>query len=137
MRFGIAASLVLILAACGPSNKADQQAVQAVLHGLYDRPGAVLETGPVVVEDDIAVADWTQGRMGGRALLRRGDKGWRLTLCSGDALRSKAGLMELGVPQAQAEALERQLHAAEAKVAPERLKMMAAFRGVMRTEERP
>jgi hypothetical protein len=130
----VAPGIALTLAACGPSDEMDRAAVQAVLHGLYDRPGVSLDAGPVAVEGNIAVADWTQGRMGGRALLRRDKSGWHLTLCSGDALRNKDGLMAVGIPAAEAETLARKIQTAEAGVKPERLARMASFQGVMRMD---
>ncbi len=132
MRLRFTLGIILILSACGPSEETDRAAVQAVLHGLYDRPGAALETGPVAVEGDIAVAGWTQGEMGGRALLGREKEGWRLILCSGDPLRSKDGLMAVGIPAGAAEALAREIQVAEVDIAPERLTRMASFQGVIR-----
>jgi hypothetical protein len=38
---------------------------------MFDKPNETLSVGPVVVSGNHAVADWAQGDMGGRALLRR------------------------------------------------------------------
>ena len=132
MRLMLALSVAVMLSACGPSEETDRAAAQAVLHALYDKPGAKLDSGPAAIEGDIAVVDWTQGEMGGRALMQRSGEGWRLVLCSGDPLRTREGLEGVGVPPPAAEALAREIQAAEADIAPERLARMASFKGVMR-----
>ena len=134
MRLILGLGFAALLSACGPSEEADRAAAQAVLHTLYDKPGAKLDSGPVAIEGDIAVIDWTQGEMGGRALMRRGGEGWTLVLCSGDPLRTRQGLEGVGVPPAAAQVLARKIQEAEAGVAPERLARMAAFRGVVRMD---
>jgi hypothetical protein len=65
---------------------ADATAISQLLHGTFDRPNESLSVGPVVVSGDHAIADWSQGDMGGRALLRRKQGGWVVTLCAGDAI---------------------------------------------------
>lgn len=137
MRWMAILGLTALLTACGPSQEADRAAAQAVLHALYDKPGQTLESGPTAIEGNIAVVDWTQGEMGGRALLQRHDGKWMLLLCSGDALRTAEGLQGVGVPPAAAKALAAKLQEAEAGIAPQRLARMASFRGVVRMDAHP
>ncbi len=137
MRWIAALGLVAVLAACGPSQEADRAAAQGVLHALYDKPGQTLESGPTAIEGNIAVVDWTQGDMGGRALLQRHEGKWTLLLCSGDPLRTAEGLQGVGVPPAAAKTLARKLQEAEAGIAPQRLSRMASFRGVVRMDGHP
>lgn len=133
-----ACALALLLAACSrggtPADAGAGDAIVAAMHATWDRPGQPLDAGPVVVAGDLAVADWTQGEAGGRALMRHADAGWTTVLCAGDGIRSAEGLQAVGVPAAQAKALARALAEAERGVAPERLARMARFAGVVRMD---
>ena len=69
-------------------------AIRALLTKTWDKPEAKLVADPIVVVDDYAIAGWTQGQRGGRALLRRIGKAWSVVLCSGDPLKHAAALIE-------------------------------------------
>ena len=110
---------------------ADETTIASLLHGMFDKPGETLLVEPVVVAGDHAIADWTQGQMGGRALLRRGQKQWTLILCAGDGIKSADAMQMGGVPPADAKALETGLATAEAKLSPERLALFSRFEGLV------
>jgi hypothetical protein len=67
-----------------------------------------------------AIADWAQGEMGGRALLRNDHGAWTIILCAGDRIKTRDALVKAGVPLADAERLEKDLASAEAGLSPER-----------------
>ena len=113
---------------------ADETTIAQLLHGMFDKPGETLLVEPVVVAGDHAIADWTQGQMGGRALLRRGQQQWTLILCAGDGIKSADAMQIGGVPPADAKALATGLATAEAKLAPERLAMFSRFEGLVRMD---
>jgi len=100
---------------------ADETTVVQLLHGMSDKPGETFVVEPVVVAVDHAIADWTQGQAGGRALLRRRQQQWALILCVGDGIKSAEALQTGGVPAAEAKVLETKLFAAEARLNPERV----------------
>lgn len=132
------AVLAVGLAACTASptssSQVDQAAILQQMHATWDRPDAPLEAGPVVVEGDYAVADWTQGSTGGRALLKHEHGAWTTVLCAGDGIRDAGGLTDVGLPEAQARALAAKLAEAERQVAPERLARMSTFAGIVRMQ---
>ena len=133
-----AALLAALLCACAKpdqSPEADQVAILDQMHATWDRPHAPLDAGPVVVAGDWAMADWTQGRTGGRALLKREQDAWVTVLCAGDGIRDVGALVEAGVPRAQARELAARLGAAEAKTSPGRLALMSTFAGIVRMQE--
>jgi hypothetical protein len=109
----------------------DATAIGRLLHGTFDKPNESLSVGPVVVSGDHAIADWTQGDMGGRALLRRKQGGWVVTLCAGDAMKSSEALKTAGVPQPEAIQLARDLAVAESRLAPEQVAMFSRFEGLV------
>jgi hypothetical protein len=110
---------------------ADATAISQLLHGTFDRPNESLSVGPVVVSGDHAIADWSQGDMGGRALLRRKQGGWVVTLCAGDAMKSSEALKTAGVPQPEAIQLARDLAVAESRLAPEQVAVFSRFEGLV------
>ena len=107
-------SLALVLMAGGAcrADTGGTAAIADLLHGLFDKPGVTLTISPVVVSGDHAIADWAQGDTGGRALLRRKQGVWAVTLCAGDAIKSIQALRTAGVPEPDAIKLAQDLAAA-------------------------
>lgn len=138
MRSSILA-MALLVAACGGQQAVnrgpDVAAIEAQMQARFDRPGARLDAGPIAVSGDHAVADWTQGPMGGRALFERRGGEWALVLCSGDALSRVDYLEQARVPAAEADAIVRALRDAEQSVTAERLVKMRSFTGTVTAEE--
>lgn len=91
----------------------DAGAIRQLIARTYDKPDSKVVTDPIALAGDHAVADWLQGDMGGRALLRRTAGQWQIVLCSGDALKSAKVLQESGVPASQARQLAERLAALE------------------------
>ena len=110
---------------------ADATAISQLLHQMFDKPNQSLTVGPVAVAGDHAIADWMQGDMGGRALLRRKQASWVVTLCAGDAMKSSEALKTAGVPQPEAIQLARDLAVAESGLAPEQVAMFSRFEGLV------
>ena len=109
----------------------DAQAIRSLIGATWDRPESKVETDPIVVSGHHAVASWTQGDRGGRALLRRDDKEWKVVLCSGDPLTRAGWLIEAGVPQADADAIASTLAAAEATTSKSRRQKFSLFEGTV------
>jgi hypothetical protein len=109
--------------------RADEvQQIRTVIGTTFDRPGAKVVSDPVVIEQDYAVADWTQGDKGGRALLRKQGGHWLIALCAGDSLRSAEGMARAGVPSETALRLSKRLELAEHDVPQQQLEMFGRFR---------
>ena len=102
------------------------------MHSTWDREDLPLQVEPVVVNRRFAVAGWVQGTLGGRALLERRNEGWQVVVCAGDLLRSHDGLLSMSVPEPQAGLLAAAVQKAEARIPEARLKMMAAFKGLVK-----
>jgi len=135
MRFhfaiGIVFSGVAMFATAPRAQEADILAVRRLLKQTYDKPEAPLALDAVVVEQDLAIADWSQGELAGRALLRRKDGAWSIALCAGDALKQSAALAKLGLKQPQAQALAAKLAEAERGLATMKLEKMSRFDDVV------
>jgi len=109
----------------------DEDAIKHLLHSSFDKPESRLIVDPVVVAGSHAIAGWSQGDMGGRALLRSKGGGWSLILCSGDGIKSREALRHAGLPAADAAELAHRWEEAERTVAPERLMLFAKFEGTL------
>jgi len=93
--------IALLAAACGPRESAeDRQAIQSLLQAQFDRADARLTVDPIAVSDDHAVAGWTQGDTGGRALLKKRHSGWALVLCAGTRCSTPASCRKPTCPAA-------------------------------------
>ena len=133
---GRAPALLLCLAVlaggCAAQAASDDAAeIRGVISTQFDKPDRPVVIDPVVVEGDDAIAGWTQGERGGRALLRRSEGKWRVVLCGGDALKGAEALAQTGIAAAPAAALAGKLAAAEKQLPPERLALFATFEGLM------
>lgn len=132
--------LVLVLAlwsvATDPAHatpSADEAAIRASMAATWDRPEQRLVIDPVVVAGRHAVAGWTQGERGGRALLQRNAHGqWEVTVCAGDGLKELTTLQQSGVDEPSARQLLKALADAEAKLPASRLAQFASFEGLLR-----
>jgi hypothetical protein len=112
----------------------DADQIRALIGTTWDKPESKVETDPVVVSGHHAVASWTQGARGGRALLRQDGGRWSVVLCSGDPLKEAAWLVEAGVPQPDANRMAEDLSAAEALVLPERRAKFSLFEGTIASD---
>lgn len=134
-RLFLCIAAAVALASCGAGSADNNvKAIRDLLHATFDREGTELVIDPVVVSGDHGIADWTQGDMGGRALLRRADGHWQVVLCAGDQIRTSGALREASIPEADAQVLAAALAEAEKHASSERLAKMAAFGEVVRME---
>jgi len=101
--------------------------IRAVIASTYDTPDTKVETAPIVVRGDYAVADWIQGHRGGRALMQRRDGAWQIAACGGEAFRTVDGLKLAGVPADTAVQLVALLTRAEGSLANDRVKLFDSF----------
>jgi hypothetical protein len=115
----------------------DAEEIRALIGATWDKPDSKVETDPIVVSGRHAVASWTQGVRGGRALLKRDDKGWAVVLCSGDPLTRTAWLVEAGVPEDNALQIAEKLTAAEAQIPTARRAQFSLFDGAVSAAEEP
>ena len=114
---------------------ADKLEIQKIMLSTWDKPVSPLRVDPVVVVSDYAIAGWTQGDMGGRALLRRKAGEWTIVLCSGDALKSAETLTKAAVPAAVAAALAKDLVEAERRLDPALVAQLARFDGLVMMDQ--
>lgn len=101
--------------------------VKAVISKIYDKPDLKVDTAPVVVSEGVAIADWTQGDRGGRALLKNINGQWAIVACGADGFKEKKNLLDAGIPSKTADSLLTQLTKAEKSVNPQRLKLFSLF----------
>jgi hypothetical protein len=126
-----AALAALALLWIAPAVASDQDAIRAVMMQIFDKPEERLVVDPVVASGDHAIAGWSQGDMGGRALLRKKGHAWEIILCAGDDLKKADVLTKVGLPAAAATTLSASLAAAEAKLSSDRLVLFSKFEGLV------
>jgi len=131
--------VVVLVALCGFTRIAmagvDDDAVRGLLHATFDKPESRLVVDPVAVAAGYAIAGWTQGEMGGRALLQNKHGRWTLILCAGDGIKAAEALRRAGLSADAAAALAQALAEAERAVPADRLAMFARFEGLVRMDE--
>jgi hypothetical protein len=133
-RLTLCAALALAAAPSWAADTAEQAAIRQLLMHAFDKPEARLTVDPIVVQGAHAVAGWTQGVRGGRAVLRRDGKHWQITVCGGDGLKQAQALADTGMPAADAKALAQALATAEARLPASQRAKFATFEGLMRMD---
>ena len=108
--------------------------ISQLLHTMFDKPNQTLVVEPVMIAGEHAVADWAQGEMGGRSLLRRRQGKWTLVLCAGDGIKTADGLTKVGIPAAEAKQLADDMKQAESTLSAERAAMFSRFEGLVMME---
>jgi len=108
----------------------DAHEIRSLIGSTWDKPDSKVVTDPIAISGDHAVASWTQGERGGRALLRREAKRWTVVLCSGDPLKAASTLEEAGVPHIDAQRIADDLAEAEARVPAARRAQFSLFEGL-------
>jgi hypothetical protein len=112
----------------------DMQHITAAMKKQFDRPDAPLDVGPVTVEGHYAVAGWTQGKQGGRALLQKDKSGWFIAVCAGDGLTQSEVLKTAGMDAASAQKLVHAVLAAEAKLSVDKRRRIGSFQGLVKVD---
>ena len=114
---------------------ADETAIRKVMTSTWDKPESRLEISPGVVSGDWAIAGWTQGERGGRALMLRSRHGdWSVLACGGDGLKDAKALAMTGMPEPTARTLAASLAKAEARLPASRLAKFSTFDGLVRMD---
>jgi hypothetical protein len=122
------ATLFLLPAAARATGEATEAAsIRTLISTIYDKPEARVQTDPVVVIGDHAVADWIQGERGGRALMRREQGKWQVVMCAGEGLRHADTLQQGGVPATTAKQMAKKLAQAEKPLASSLRKQFDLF----------
>ena len=122
----------IVAYACGSSSaladdKSANQQIQTLISTIYDKPNIKIETTPIVVVNEYAIADWTQGERGGRALLQRINGKWAIMACGADGFKDAKNLADAGIPLPQANSLVAKLTTAEKSIDPHRLHLFSLF----------
>ena len=119
-------------AASDTTGMADAEAIRAVLVAESDTPENPLSVEPVVMDGDHALASWSQGDEGGRALLAKRGGAWVLVLFAGADLRLPSFLKTHGVSGAAS--LSARFNAAEDGLGADRVALHSSFEGVAMNE---
>jgi hypothetical protein len=105
----------------------DEAQIQAVIGKTYDKPNNKVNTTPISIADDFAVADWTQGKRGGRALMKRINGNWEILACGNDGLKDTKSLVKAGMSEKTASTIVRKLADLEKLEDPKRLAKFNLF----------
>ena len=109
------------------SPAADRDAITKVMMATWDRADERLSVDPVTLGSEYALAGWTQGDRGGRALLRRGHGGWTVHVCGGDHLLDAQLLRKIGVSDGESKKLIADQKSAERKLPAKKVAMFSLF----------
>ena len=112
----------------------DAEQIREVMKKQFDQPDAPLIVEPVTAQGNNAVAGWTQGAKGGRALLRK-DKGrWTIAVCAGDGLTRTEVSHLAGLSRAAADTLSRAVLSAESHLSTEKKALFSSFEGMVKID---
>lgn len=113
----------------------DADAIRHVIKSTWDRPAEPVNVPAVAVVSGYAIAGWTQGTMGGRALLRKKADAWSIVLCAGDQLRNADTLRQIGISEPIARQLAADLAQAERALPPKDVALFSRFEGLVTMDQ--
>jgi hypothetical protein len=126
----LALALALAAAACAPDTGAEERKVRTLVYQQLSQPDLGAVVGPVVMESNFALVDWTRGGLfGGRTLLRKDKGAWSMVLCGGEPLRKRPTIERAGVPDGTAGVLITKLLREESRLDVDRRNQLDKFRG--------
>lgn len=112
----------------------DAEQITHVMKGQFDTPENPLTVAPVAISGEFAVASWSQDGKGGRALLKKGEAGWAIHLCTGAAAKDASNLEKMSVPAADAAVIAQTLAKDEAELGAEKIAQFDSFEGTLMIE---
>ena len=83
----------------------DQIEIINTISRIYDKPNLKVTTNPISINENFAIADWTQGDRGGRALLKKDNGHWAIITCGADEIKDLKNLKDAGISTNVAKAL--------------------------------
>ena len=113
------------------ANPEDATNITQVMLKQWDKPEKPLHVAPIVVAADYAMAGWTQGEKGGRALLHKHHENWQVLLCGGDALTKTEQLTQAGLSSETANALIKGFKQQSQQLSSQDIEKMSLFEGVV------
>ena len=119
--FALTHSQILLAAGSGDE-------VKQMLSQTFDKPNNPVTTEVVVVQGNYALADWTQGSKGGRALLVKTPESWKVLVCGGEGLTRVDNIKGARVPEKTAQSLVSQLVDNEKMLSNEKIKRINSFK---------
>ena len=115
-----------------PQTEAEsQEKIKALISKTFDQPNLKVQTTPIVIEGKVAIADWTQGQKGGRALLRRKHADWEIIACGGAGFKDSSAIATAGISKEIASNITAKLKTAESSLPPQKIKQLDSFDGVV------
>ena len=123
------AALMQAPVATAADDAQEASAIRTLIGTTFDKPKAKVQTDPIAIVGDYAVADWIQGKRGGRALIRRNkDSKWEIAMCAGKGLTEQTTLEQSGIPAETAKALLEKLAQVEKDIPAARRHKFDLFR---------
>jgi hypothetical protein len=108
-----------------------QDKIKALISKTFDQPNLKVQITPIVIEGKVAIADWTQGQKGGRALLRRKHADWEIIACGGAGFKDPSAIASAGISKEIANNITAKLKTAEAALSAQKIKQLDSFDGVV------
>lgn len=125
----VASALLVLMSVAIADEVQEATAIRDLIGTTFDKPALKVHTDPIAIVGDYAIADWIQGNLGGRALVRRrGENKWEIALCAGNGLTEQTTLEHSGIPSTTAKALLEKLAQVEKDVPAARRHKFDLFR---------
>lgn len=105
----------------------DQIEIINTISRIYDKPNLKVTTNPISINENFAIADWTQGNRGGRALLKKDNGHWAIITCGADEIKDLKNLKDAGISTNVAKALIEQLNQLEKSIDPNQIHLFSLF----------
>lgn len=116
---------------CAVAEGKEATAIEAALKAQWDKPNHPIRVPVIVIQGDYAIADWIQEPRGGRALLKREQKGWQTLLCGDANMKQVHNQVSAGVPRADTAHLADALAQKEKRLTDADRALIDSFKGIV------
>lgn len=109
-------------------------AIESAIKSQWGEPNNPLSIDPIVVVNEYAIAGWSQGIKGGRALLKQNTNRWQVLFCGDSSIKHISVLEQAGLSHVDAIKLSNKLQGAEEKISSDHLSLLDTFKGITKVD---
>jgi hypothetical protein len=122
---------LLLLSISANADSSSEELIALIIKHQWETPHRLVEVPAIAVGTQYALADWVQGKRGGRALLLLSEGKWQTLMCGSAQLKSAQSLEKAGVPSAEAKQISENLATKEANLSSAQLAIIDSFEGIV------
>jgi hypothetical protein len=133
----LSCSIFLYFSVAAYAESRPEELIALSIKQQWEKPHHLVDIPVIAVGTHYALADWIQGKRGGRALMRLNEGKWQAIMCGNGQIKSRQALEKVGIPSLEAKKISEKLAAQEVNLTKEQLRLVDSFTGIVNLLESP